>query len=203
VAVDDVYSVAQDTVLNGSSLLANDSDPDADALTAAKASDPVHGAVTVNADGTFRYTPTAGYSGPDSFTYTVSDGALQDTGTASITVTAAQQQPPVQQPPPIDQQQPLPDLSNPGATPAVITKLTVKLEKLKPLRRKLRLRASGAGPAGAAVRVVLRRGKNWIAVRTVKVTNGRWRVVFRFKRHGRYRVTATSGRQRVSARRRM
>jgi hypothetical protein len=202
-ATDDSGSVAQGGVLNGPSVLTNDSDPDDDALTAAKASDPAHGAVTVNPNGTFIYTPAGAYSGPDSFTYTVSDGALQDTGTASITVTAAQQQPPVQQPPPIDQQQALPDLSNPGATPAVITKLTIKLEKLKPLKRKLRLRASGAGPAGAAVRVVLRRGKNWIAARTVKVSNGRWRVVFRFKRHGRYRVTATSGQQRVSARRRM
>jgi VCBS repeat-containing protein len=202
VATDDAYSVAQDTVLNGSSVLANDSDPDGDALTAAKASDPAHGAVTVNTDGTFTYTPAAGYSGPDAFTYTVSDGTLQDTGTVSITVTAAQLQQ-QQLPPPVTQQQPLPDLSNPGTLPAPITKLTLKLKKLKPRNGKLRLQASGRGPKGAKVRVVLRRGKRWITARTVKVVKGRWRVVFRVRRHGRYRVTATSGAQRVSARKRL
>jgi VCBS repeat-containing protein len=202
VAVDDVYSVAQDTVLNGSSLLTNDTDADGDALTAAKATDPAHGTATVNTDGTFTYTPAAGYVGPDSFTYTASDGTLQDTGTASITVTAAQPPPPPP-PPPLDQQQPVPDMSNPTTTPAQITKLTLKLRKLKRLRGKLGLRASGAGPEGATVRVVLRRGKKWIAARTVRVTKGHWRVVFRVRRHGRYRVTARSGQQRVSARKRL
>jgi hypothetical protein len=203
VATDDAYSVPQDTVLNGSSLLANDTDPDGDALTAAKAADPTHGAVAVNADGTFTYTPAAGYSGPDAFTYTVSDGALQDTGTASITVAPAQSQPPRQEPPPVQQQPVLPDMSNPITTPAQLTKLTLRLKKLKRFKGRRRLQASGAGPARAAVRVVLRRGKKWIAARTVKASNGRWRVVFRFKRHGRYGVTATSGPQRASARKRL
>jgi uncharacterized repeat protein (TIGR01451 family) len=36
-----------------------------------------HGSVTVNADGSFTYTPQAGYTGPDSFSYKVTD-ALQD-----------------------------------------------------------------------------------------------------------------------------
>jgi VCBS repeat-containing protein len=178
VAVGDAYSVAQGTVLSGSSVLANDSDPDGDPLTAAKASDPSHGAVTMNADGTFTYMPAAGYSGPDGFTYTASDGTLPATGTVAIAVT------PVLQPPPI-------------------TKLTLKLKQLKKRQGKRRLQASGAGPAGAAVRVALRRNGKWIGLRTVKVSNGSWRVVFRFKRHGRYRVVATSGQQRASANKRI
>ena len=50
---------------------------------------PAHGTVAVNANGTFTYTPTAGYSGPDAFTYTVrnsADATLTDPGTVSITV---------------------------------------------------------------------------------------------------------------------
>ena len=48
--------------------------PDGDALTFTKGSDPAHGTVTVNTDGTYTYTPNTGYSGPDSFTVTISDG---------------------------------------------------------------------------------------------------------------------------------
>jgi VCBS repeat-containing protein len=165
-------------VLSGSSVLANDSDPDGDALTAAKASDPSHGAVTMNADGTFTYMPTAGYSGPDAFTYTASDGKLHATATVAIAVTPVMQAPPT-------------------------TKLTLKLKQLKKRQGKRRLQASGAGPAGAVVRVALRRNGKWIGLHTVKVSNGRWRVVFRFKRHGRYRVVATSGQQRASANKRI
>lgn len=50
---------------------------------------PSHGAVTVNSDGSFVYTPTVGYTGADSFTYTLknnADATLTDTGTVTITV---------------------------------------------------------------------------------------------------------------------
>ena len=33
-----------------------------------------HGTLTLNADGGFTYTPNAGFSGPDSFTYHANDG---------------------------------------------------------------------------------------------------------------------------------
>ncbi|HKB14235.1 MAG TPA: MBG domain-containing protein, partial [Vicinamibacterales bacterium] len=57
-------------------------------LTAALVAGPAHGAVTLRPDGGFTYTPSALYSGPDSFTYTASDGlATSNVATVSITVT--------------------------------------------------------------------------------------------------------------------
>ena len=59
-------------------MLGNDADPDGEhALTAVLVSGPAHGTLTLNADGSFTYTPDANYSGPDSFTYRASDGTLQ------------------------------------------------------------------------------------------------------------------------------
>jgi hypothetical protein len=49
--------------------------------------------VVVNADGTVTYTPDPGFSGVDTFTYTVSDGTTTATGTVTVTVTAAQSLP--------------------------------------------------------------------------------------------------------------
>ncbi|WP_265947901.1 retention module-containing protein [Dechloromonas sp. A34] len=49
-------------------------DADGDALTYAKSSDPTNGTVTVNADGTWTYTPGANYNGSDSFTVSIADG---------------------------------------------------------------------------------------------------------------------------------
>lgn len=49
---------------------------------------PAHGTVTVNADGTFAYTPAADYFGADSFTYRLSDGPLESNlATVTLTVT--------------------------------------------------------------------------------------------------------------------
>ncbi len=49
---------------------------------------PAHGAVTVNADGTFRYTPDLNYNGADSFTYRLSDGPVDSNlATVNLTVT--------------------------------------------------------------------------------------------------------------------
>jgi hypothetical protein len=57
------------------SVLANDTDPRGEALTAQPASAPSHGAVALRSDGTFTYTPAAGFSGTDAFTYRAADSA--------------------------------------------------------------------------------------------------------------------------------
>ena len=57
-------------------VLANDSDPDGDPLSAELVEPPAHGALQLFADGSFTYTPAAGFVGTDSFLYRASDGAL-------------------------------------------------------------------------------------------------------------------------------
>jgi len=49
---------------------------------------PTHGALVMNADGTFSYTPDLNYFGADSFSYNLSDGPLDSNlATVSLTVT--------------------------------------------------------------------------------------------------------------------
>ncbi len=71
-------------------MLANDSDPDGDALTvSAVDNSATTGTVTDNGDGTLTYTPDAGFTGTDSFTYTIDDGnGGSDTATVTVTVNA-------------------------------------------------------------------------------------------------------------------
>ena len=88
VAVDDVYEVDEDTVLAiaAPGVLGNDTDTDNDALTATLVSTPVNGTLTLNADGSFTYTPEPDFNGSDSFTYKNNDG-LVDSNTATVTIT--------------------------------------------------------------------------------------------------------------------
>jgi hypothetical protein len=60
-------------------------DPDGDAITAQLVSGPTNGTLTLNPDGTFTYTPNTHYVGPDSFTYTWSDG-LEGSNIGTITI---------------------------------------------------------------------------------------------------------------------
>ncbi|MEW6472117.1 MAG: Ig-like domain-containing protein [Actinomycetota bacterium] len=84
-------SATEDTLLSGS---VNAIDVDNDPLTFTKVADPAHGALTLNANGTFTYTPTAGYAGSDSFTFKVSDGkADSNSATVTLTVTAVNDAP--------------------------------------------------------------------------------------------------------------
>jgi hypothetical protein len=69
-------------------LTANDTDPNGHTLSVLSVGTAAHGAVTL-ANGVVTYTPTAGYTGADSFTYTVTDSTgLSDTGTVSLSVVA-------------------------------------------------------------------------------------------------------------------
>ncbi len=94
VAVNDTASTAEETAVSGN-VLGNDTDVDTGTtLTATLVASPAHGAVTLNADGSFTYTPAANFSGTDSFTYTASDGtAVSNVATVTITVTAVNDAP--------------------------------------------------------------------------------------------------------------
>ena len=96
VAVNNNYSTNEDTQLVSSApgVLGNDTDVEGNPLTAALVAGPSHGTLTLNANGSFTYTPAANYSGPDSFTYRANDGSLNsNTATVSITVTAVNDAP--------------------------------------------------------------------------------------------------------------
>ncbi len=60
-------------------------DIDSSTLTYGKASKPAHGSVTVNSDGTFRYTPDKDYYGDDFFIYFISD-EVADSKPATVTI---------------------------------------------------------------------------------------------------------------------
>lgn len=80
-------------------VLENDSDPDGDTLTAMLGTNVTGGALTLNANGSFNYTPNAG-TVSDSFTYVANDGVSSSApATVTITVTPAPaNQPPVANP---------------------------------------------------------------------------------------------------------
>ena len=94
---DGPYAMNEDDVLNvnqGTGVLAGDTDPDSDPLTAVNASNPASGSVTLNLNGSFTYTPDPNTNGTQTFTYQASDGSLlSNTATVTITVTAVNDAP--------------------------------------------------------------------------------------------------------------
>jgi YD repeat-containing protein len=94
-------------------VLNNDYDPDGDTLTVTGVTQPSHGYSWVNSDNTVTYGPNNGYSGPDSFTYTVSDGHGHSvSATINITVQPGNQ----------------PPTANPGTTDPVWQSTTVYVD---------------------------------------------------------------------------
>lgn len=90
-ASNDAYSVNEDGILAVAApgVLGNDTDADGNPLTAALVSGPFHGTLTLNANGSFTYTPVANYFGTDSFTYKVNDGqANSNVATVTLAVNA-------------------------------------------------------------------------------------------------------------------
>ncbi len=90
--VADAYGAFEDQPLvisAAAGVLANDSDPDGDPLTASLDNQATHGMVTLAADGSFTYQPTTpDYNGPDTFTYIVAD-ALETAGPVLVTLDVA------------------------------------------------------------------------------------------------------------------
>lgn len=95
VAANDTYDVVVSSTTT-LTVLANDSDVDMDTLstTVVVGTEPTLGTLTSNPDGSFTYVANA-VAGSDSFSYTVSDGALSATATVNITVSDAVNQAPV------------------------------------------------------------------------------------------------------------
>ena len=90
VATNDAYTTLVDSPVSGNVLTDGtpDSDVNGDPLTVTANTNPSGGSVTVAANGAFTYTPNAGYTGTDSFTYTISDGN-GGVATATVSVTVA------------------------------------------------------------------------------------------------------------------
>ena len=72
----------QSTIIN---VLSSDTDPNSYTLTVSSVTQGAHGSVVIDADGTLTYTPTTGYTGGDTFNYTIGNGH-GGTATAAVAV---------------------------------------------------------------------------------------------------------------------
>ena len=88
VAVDDVYSMDEDSVMSVTApgVLSNDDDIDGDPLTAVLESGTSNGGMTLEADGSFAYIPNLDFNGTDSFRYKAYDGNL-NSNVVMVTIT--------------------------------------------------------------------------------------------------------------------
>lgn len=87
VAGNDSYSTDEDraVTVTAPGVLDDDSDADGDPLTAVIVTNPANGSLTLEANGSFTYTPNPGFNGSDSFTYRANDGSASS-NTASVTI---------------------------------------------------------------------------------------------------------------------
>lgn len=87
VGVADIYSVPEDKVLTvvAPGVLGNDSDRDGDPLTAFLVDHPANGVISLNADGSFEYTPDLNFFGVDLFTYYANDGT-ENSNLTTVTI---------------------------------------------------------------------------------------------------------------------
>ena len=86
VASDDSATALQAALLENINVLANDTDPENNALTVIEAVSANGATVVINADGTLNYQSAEGFSGLDTVSYTISDGA-GGTSVATLSVT--------------------------------------------------------------------------------------------------------------------
>lgn len=86
VVVNDSFTTQEEVILNGNVSL-NDSDADGESLVYTLLTSPVSGQLTLNANGSFIYTPVVNFFGTVSFTYSACDAASAcANATATITV---------------------------------------------------------------------------------------------------------------------
>ncbi len=91
--VDDGYVVNENNALvinnTATGLLGNDNARAGKTLNVVNSGlrNTTNGTVSLQANGTFHYSPNTNFSGTDTFTYTVSDGVVQNNGVVTITVT--------------------------------------------------------------------------------------------------------------------
>ncbi len=85
IAVNDSATTNQNVAID-INVVVNDSDPDGDSISVSTWTQPAHGSASKNANGTMRYTPAAGYTGGDSFTYQITDGK-EPSGSATVSLT--------------------------------------------------------------------------------------------------------------------
>ncbi len=86
-AMPDLYGATAGTMLQASTVLANDSTSGSGTLTASQLTSPSHGSLTFLSDGTFSYLPNSSFSGSDSFQYTATDGT--DSALQLVTINVA------------------------------------------------------------------------------------------------------------------
>jgi len=81
---DSAYQVAENSTSNVLMVLANDVDPDAgDTLSIASVGAGSNGGTIVNNTTSVSYTPAVGFSGVETFTYTISDGTATSAAAAA------------------------------------------------------------------------------------------------------------------------
>ncbi|MCL6503042.1 MAG: DUF4214 domain-containing protein [Pirellulales bacterium] len=71
-----VFDLNTALVVSASGVLSNDTDPEGASLSAVLVSGPSNGTLSLNANGSFTYTPNTNFNGLDSFSYQASDGSL-------------------------------------------------------------------------------------------------------------------------------
>ncbi len=89
IARNDSFSVNENATLSvsGNGVLANDIDPDGNALTASLVTSTLNGVLALNHNGSFTYSPYPNFHGVDSFTYIANDGiSSSNVATVSIAV---------------------------------------------------------------------------------------------------------------------
>jgi VCBS repeat-containing protein len=95
-ANDDSYTTVEDIplIISAKGILTNDTDADADKLTAQLMSPVTHGSLSLNANGSFTYEPDTDYNGTDSFTYAAHDGVITgNVATVTINIAPVNDQP--------------------------------------------------------------------------------------------------------------